>query len=86
MENMGEDLAEDLLDKIHTQDEYLADGNMELARESALVRELTARHGDYEDEGDRLKRLRESYARLDAQLDAKTKQFEDSSHLRSQAR
>lgn len=40
---MGEELANDLIDKVNYQDERMADGNAELAREASIVRDLLAK-------------------------------------------
>jgi len=83
---MGEDLSNDLIDKISVQDEMIADGNTELAREAAIVRDLLAKETCVLSEEERLTKLRESYARLDHQLATQVKSFNDSSALRTQAR
>jgi hypothetical protein len=73
---MGEDLANDLLDKINFQDERIADGNAELAREASIVRDLLAKEACVSSEEERLQRLKEAYARLDAKLDTATQSFD----------
>lgn len=86
LQELGEELSNDLIDKISYQDERLADGNAELAREGAIVRELLAKEADVNSEEERLQKLRESYARLDAKLEDMTKSFDQSTALRTQAR
>jgi len=79
-------VSNDLVDKISFQDEMLADGNTELARESNIVRDLLAKETCVISEESRLQKLKESYDRLDAKLDETVQGFNTSSALRTAAR
>jgi len=73
---MGENLNQDLLDKIDNQDSEIKHGSSELIREANIVRDLLVKSECQQSEEARLARLRESYARLDQLLAKQVKSFE----------